>query len=168
MLLHNSWLLHFHAVNKSDSANKNFGVFVNAMEDNKSKNCKTISLTEDPNSINTLANNCGRVKFIHSCKKFGGTHNNTVLTVGGLIGHGPQDFPVEINADIATSSKQIKISSTEKIWHCKNVEELGSISTSESSSKGGEPINQQENSKMKHPHIQCTVSIPQEEEDVWT
>jgi hypothetical protein len=58
MLLHNSWLLHLRAVKESDLANKNFGAFINTMEVTKnSKNDKIISLTEDPNSIVTLADN---------------------------------------------------------------------------------------------------------------
>ncbi len=85
MPLQNSWLAHLCAKNKNDSANKNFDAFVTVMEAKKSKNDKIVSFTKDPDRIVVIANNCQRVKFIHSLKKIGGICTNTAMTVGGLI-----------------------------------------------------------------------------------
>jgi hypothetical protein len=89
---------------------------------------KIFSLTKDPNSIVVVADNHQRVKFIHSHKKFGGTHTNTAITVGGLMGHGAQAVLVAVDVYNATYSQQVKIPSINKIWRCRNVETLKNLS----------------------------------------
>jgi hypothetical protein len=88
MILQTSWLAHLREINTTDQANKNFGAFVDATAVEKGRNDKINTIAEDPDSIVVLADNNRRVKFIHNCKKFGGTQNNTAVTVGGLVGQG--------------------------------------------------------------------------------
>jgi hypothetical protein len=87
MQLHNSWLSHLCIFNSDNAANKNFHTFINAMTVEKSKNDKIIALTKDPESIVVVANNHKQVKFVHNCRKIGGTHTNVMMMVGTLIGH---------------------------------------------------------------------------------
>lgn len=124
MTLHNSWQTHLNAVNACDTANRNFGAFVNALGDDKPSNDKINALTEDPDSIVVVADNHRRVKFVHSCKKFGGTRTKPTITVGGLIGSGPRASPIVIDTDAATAATEVKIPTTQEIWSCNSKKEL--------------------------------------------
>ncbi len=105
-------------------ANKNFGAFINATVEKNSKNDKITALMEDPDNIIIVTDNCNRVKFIYSCKKFGRTRTKPTTTIGGLIGQGARAFPIVIDEDNETSSKLVKIPTTAKIWACKDTEQL--------------------------------------------
>ena len=124
MILHNSWLSHLRDINAADQANRNFSAFINATDVDKQKNDKINAITEDPDSIVLIADNHRRIKFVHSCKKFGGTRINPVVTVGGLVGQGARAFPIAVDLETATSSKNVIIPSLDKIMHCKNIDEL--------------------------------------------
>ena len=124
MILHNSWLSHLRDINAADQANRNFNAFINATDVDKQKNDKINAITEDPDSIVLIADNHRRIKFVHSCKKFGGTRINPVVTVGGLVGQGARAFPIAVDLETATSSKNVIIPSLDKIMHCKNIDEL--------------------------------------------
>ena len=102
MILHNSWLSHLQEINATNLANRNFKAFINATDVKKQKNDKINALSEDPDSIVLVANNHHRIKFVHSCKKFGGTRINPSVTVGGLVGQGARAFPVAVNLETAT------------------------------------------------------------------
>ncbi len=127
MQLRNSWQTHLCSINEANSANKNFGAFISAMAEKNLKNDKITALTEDPDSIIMVADNCNRVNFIHSCKKFGGTCTKTATTIGGLISQGARAFPIIINKDNATPSMSVKIPTTSKIWACKDTEQLKNL-----------------------------------------
>jgi hypothetical protein len=127
MQLCNSWQAHLRAINKANSANKNFGAFINAMAEKNSKNDKISAPTEDPDSIIMVADNRNRLKLIDSCKKFGGTRTKPTTTIGGLIGQGARALPIVIDKDNATSSKLVKIPTTAKIWACKDTEQLKNL-----------------------------------------
>jgi hypothetical protein len=127
MQLRNSWQAYLRAINKANSANKNFGAFINAMAEKNSKNDKITALMEDPDSIIMVADNRNRVKFTYSCKKFGGTRTKPTTMIGGLIGQGARAFPIVIDKDNATSSKLVKIPTTTKIWAFKDTEQLKNL-----------------------------------------
>ena len=129
MNLHNSWKSHLNAVNACDTANRNFDAFVKALGNEKSSNDKINALTEDPDSIVVVADNRRRIKFVHSCKKFGGTRTKPTITVGGLIGSGPRASPIVIDVDVATTTTEVKIPPTERIWRCNNAKELDELKT---------------------------------------
>jgi len=76
----NSWQAHLQTTNETDSANRNFGAFIGAMATENSKIERINAITEDPDSI-LLVVEGKRIKFIHSCKKFGGTHTNPSTTI---------------------------------------------------------------------------------------
>ena len=127
MILHNSWQSHLSAANACDTANRNLGALVKALSNDKSKNDKINAITEDPNSIVVVTDNRRRVKFVHSCKKFGGTRTISTASIGGLIGSGPRASPIVIDMDVATNATEVKIPPTEKIWHCNNTKELNEL-----------------------------------------
>jgi hypothetical protein len=91
------------------------------------KNDKITTLTEDPDSIIVVTDNRNRVRFIHSCKKFGGPCTKSATLIGGLIGKGAWAFPIIIDKDDATSSMSVKIPTTSKIWACKDTEQLKNL-----------------------------------------
>ncbi len=82
---------------------------------------------EDLNSIIVVADNRRRLKFVHSCKKFGGTCIISTVSIGGLIGSGPRASPIVIDMDVATTATEVKIPPTERIWHCNNTKELNKL-----------------------------------------
>ena len=127
MILHNSWQSHLSTANARDAANRNLGAFVKALSNDKLKNDKINALTEDPNSIVIVADNRRWVKFIHSCKKFGGTCTISTVSIGGLIGSGPKASPIVIGMDVATTATEVKVPPTKKIWHCNNTKELDKL-----------------------------------------
>ena len=129
MVLHNSWQAHLNAKNACDAANRNFGAFIKAISNDKTKNDKIHALTEDPDSIVVVADNRRRVKFAHSCKKIGGTCTISTVSISGLIGNGPRASPIVINMDVATTATEVKIPPTERIWRCNNTKELDELPT---------------------------------------
>jgi hypothetical protein len=101
-------------MNETETANKNSGVFINAMGTEDSKILKINSITENPNSIMLVKQK--KIKFIHSCKKFGGTHTNPTTTVVGLISQGAKALPIVVDSAKATTSKEVTVSSDPRIW----------------------------------------------------
>jgi hypothetical protein len=83
-----------------------------------SKILKINSITEEPNSIMLVKQK--KIKFIHSCKKFGGTRTNPSTTVVGLISQGAKALPIVIDSAKATTSKEVMVSSDPRIWTCKD------------------------------------------------
>ena len=69
---------------------------------------------EDLNSIIVVADNRRRLKFVHSCKKFGGTCTISTVSIGGLIGSGPRASLIVIDMDVATTAMEVKIPPTKK------------------------------------------------------
>ena len=65
-----------------------------------------------------------KIKFIHSCKKFGGTRTNPTTTVVGLVGQGARAFPIVIDSEKAETSKEVLVPSDARIWACKDATEL--------------------------------------------
>ncbi len=143
MILHNSWQLHLNGKNSCDAAYRNLGAFVKALDNDKTKNNKINALMEDPDSIIVVADNRRRVKFIHSCKKFGGTRTILTVSIGGLVGSGPRASPIIIDLDVATTATEVKIPPTERIWRCNNTKELDELQTN------GEAATQR-TSKVRH------------------
>jgi hypothetical protein len=92
-----------------------------AMENSKIERINVIS--EDPDSI-LLEVKGKRIKFIHSCKKFGGTRTNPTTTVASLIGQGARAFPIVIDWENAATSKEVSVPLDARIWACKDVTEL--------------------------------------------
>ena len=76
----NSWHTYLRSKNESDAVNRNFDAFVDALGAAKSSNDMTNAITEDHNSV-ILAVESKRVKFIHSCKKIGGTRTKPDITI---------------------------------------------------------------------------------------
>ena len=68
-----------------------------------------------------------KIKFIHSCKKFGGTRTNPTMTVVGLIGHGARAFPIIIDSEKAVTSKEVLVPFDARIWVCKDATELRAL-----------------------------------------
>jgi hypothetical protein len=136
MQLRNSWQAHLCSISEADLANKNFGAFINAMAEKNSKNDKNTALMEDPDSIIMVVDNRNRVKFIHSCKKFGGTCTKSATMIEGLIGQGARAFPIIIDEDNTMSSTSVKIPTTSKICACKDTEQLKNLL---SNTAGGTP-----------------------------
>ena len=129
MILHNSWQSHLNAENSCDKANRNLSAFVKALGNDKTKNDKINALTEDPDSIIVVADNCRRVTFIHSCKNFGGICTISTVSIGGLVRSGPRASPIIIDVDVATTATELKIPPTERIWRCNNTKELDELQT---------------------------------------
>ncbi len=119
----NSWQAYLRATNKTDAANKNFDVFIDAMAMENSRIEKINAIKEDPNSIMLVVEQ-KKIKFIHSCKKFGSTRTNQTMTVVGLIGQGARAFPIVIDLAKATTSKEVMVPSDARIWTCKDAIEL--------------------------------------------
>ncbi len=93
------------------------------------KNDKINSLTEDPDSIEMAADiNC-KVKFFHSCKKFGSTRTNPIVKMACLVGHGARALPVVIGSDKITDFINVNVPLDERIWTCKTIEELKDLET---------------------------------------
>jgi hypothetical protein len=84
---------------------------------------KINTITEDPNSIMLVVKQ-KKIKFIHSCKKFGGTRTNQTTTIVGLIGQGARAFPIVIDLAKATTLKGVMVPSDARIWTCKDAIEL--------------------------------------------
>ena len=76
----NSWQAHLRTMNETDAANRHFGAFIDAMATENSKIEKINTITEDPDSIMLVVEG-KKIKFIHSCKKFGGTRTNPTMTI---------------------------------------------------------------------------------------
>ena len=110
-------------MNETDAANRHFGAFIGAMATENSKIERINAITEDPDSIMLVVEG-KKIKFIHSCKKFGGTRTNQTTTVAGLIGHGARAFPIVIDQEKAVTSKEVSVPSDARIWACKDVTEL--------------------------------------------
>jgi hypothetical protein len=66
-----------------------------------------------------LAAEIHKIKFFHSCKKFGGTRTKPNITVAGLIGQGAKALPIIINTDKAIKTKEVMTPSVKRIWACK-------------------------------------------------
>ncbi len=119
----NSWQSYLYSSNKSDAANSNFGAFINAFGENKSSNDRINTITKDPNCI-ILAVKNQWIKFLHSCKKVGGTRTKPEITVAGLIGQGAKALPIFIDPNKATKIKEVTIPSIKRIWNCKTSADL--------------------------------------------
>jgi hypothetical protein len=78
---------------------------------------------EDPDSI-ILVDKQEKIKFIHSCKKFGGTRTNPTTTIVGLIGQGARAFPIVIDLDKAVTSQEVTVPLDARIWACKDATKL--------------------------------------------
>jgi len=118
----NSLQEYLRAMNETDKANKNFGVFINATGTEGLKILKINAITKDPNSIMLVKQK--KIKFIHSCKKFGGTCTNPTMTVVGLVSQGAKALPIVIDSAKATTSKEVTVSLDPRIWTCKDTTEL--------------------------------------------
>ncbi len=88
-----------------------------------SKIMRINAIMEDPDSIMLVVEQ-KKIKFIHSCKKFGGTRTNPTTTVVGLIGQGARAFPIVIDLEKAVTSKEVLAPSDARIWACKDATEL--------------------------------------------
>ena len=119
----NSWQAYLGTTNKTDTANKNFNAFIIAMATENSKIEKINAITEDPDSIMLVVEQ-KKIKFIHSCKKFGGTRTNPTTTVVGLVGQGVRAFPIVIDSEKAVTSKEVLVPLDARIWACKDTTEL--------------------------------------------
>jgi hypothetical protein len=86
----------------------------------------TNAITEDHNSV-ILAVESKRVKFIHSCKKFGGTRTKPDITVACLTGQGATALPIVIDPKEATKRKEVTLPAIKKIWNCQTKAELENI-----------------------------------------
>jgi len=106
-------------MNETDSANRHFG----AMATENSNIERINAITEDPDSI-LLVVEGKKIKFIHSCKKFGGTRTNSTTTVACLIGQGAKAFPIVIDSENVATSKEVSVPSDTRIWACKDAIEL--------------------------------------------
>jgi hypothetical protein len=84
---------------------------------------KINAITEDPDSIMLVVKQ-KKIKFIHSCKKFGGTRTNQTTNIVGLIGQGARAFPIVIDLAKATTLKEVMVPSDARIWMCKDAIEL--------------------------------------------
>jgi len=107
-------------MNETDSANRHFG---GAMATENSNIERINAITEDPDSI-LLVVEGKKIKFIHSCKKFGGTRTNPTTTVACLIGQGAKAFPIVIDSENVATSKEVSVPSDTRIWACKDAIEL--------------------------------------------
>jgi len=110
-------------MNKTNTANRYFSAFIGAMATENSKIKRINAITEDPDSIMLVVKG-KKIKFIHICKKFGGTCTNPTTTVAGLIGHGARAFPIVIDQEKAVTSKEVSVPSDARIWACKDVTKL--------------------------------------------
>jgi hypothetical protein len=119
----NSWQSYLHSSNKSNAANSNFGAFVDALRENKSGNDRINAITKDPDCI-ILAVKNQQIKFLHSCKKNGGTRTKPEVTIAGLIGQRAKALPIVIGPDEATNIKEVTIPSIKRIWNCKTSADL--------------------------------------------
>jgi hypothetical protein len=104
----NSWQAHLQAANKTNALSKNFDAFIDATAAENSKNEKINTITEDPGTIMLVVEQ-NKIKFIHSCKKFGSTRTNPTTTVIGLIGQGTRAFPIVIDLDKAITSHEVMV-----------------------------------------------------------
>jgi hypothetical protein len=84
---------------------------------------KINTITEDPDSIMLVVNQ-KKIKFIHSCKKFVGIPTNPITTVVGLIGQRARAFPIVIDSEKATSSKEVTLLSDARIWACEDATKM--------------------------------------------
>jgi hypothetical protein len=128
----NSWQSHLRSINESDAANRNFGAFVDAFRDTKLSNDMINAITEDPNGIILVVEN-QKVKFMHSCKKIGGTRTKPTVTVACLTGQGATALPIVIDPNKAIKSKEVTIPAIKNIWKCKTMAELSNL-------EGGTPL----------------------------
>ena len=119
----NSWQAYLRTMNETDTANKNFDAFIVAMATENSKIEKINAITEDPDSIMLVVEQ-KNIKFIHSCKKFGGTRTNPTTTIVGLVGQGARAFPIIIDLEKAVTSKEVLVPSDARIWACKDATKL--------------------------------------------
>ena len=119
----NSWQAYLRATNETNAANKNFDVFIDAMATENLRIAKINTIIEDPDSIMLVVEQ-KKIKFIHSCKKLGGTRTNQTTTVVGLIGQGARAFPIVIDLAKATTSKEVMVPSDARIWTCKDATKL--------------------------------------------
>ena len=93
------------------------------MATENSKIEKINAIMEDPDSIKLVVKQ-KKIKFIHSCKIFGGIRTNPTMTVLGLISQGARAFPIIIDLAKATTSKDVTVPSDARIWTCKDATEL--------------------------------------------
>jgi hypothetical protein len=116
-------------------ANSNFGTFIDAFGENNLKNGQINAITEDPVCI-ILAVKNQKIKFFHSCKKFGRTWTKTNVTVAGLIGQGAKALPIVINPDKTVKTKEVMAPLVKRIWACKTLANLKNLSNA---SRGNSP-----------------------------
>jgi hypothetical protein len=119
----NSWQSRLRAADKTDATNKNFNAFIHATATGNSKSEKINVITKEPDSIMLVVKQ-KKIKFIHSCKKFGGTCTNPTTTVIGLIRQGARAFPIVIDLDKAVTSQEVTVPSHARIWACKDATKL--------------------------------------------
>jgi hypothetical protein len=119
----NNWQAHLRTTNETDSANRHFGAFIGTMATENSNIERINAITEDPDSI-LLVVKGKKIKFIHSCKKFGGTRTNPTTTVACLIGQGAKAFPIVIDSENVATSKEVSVPSDARIWACKDAIKL--------------------------------------------
>jgi hypothetical protein len=113
-------------LNESNTANSNFGTFINAFRENNSKHDRINAITEDPNCI-ILAIENQKIKVFHSCKKFGGTRIKLNFNVAGLIGQGMKALLIVINPDKAIKTKEVTTPLVKMIWACKTSADLKNL-----------------------------------------
>ena len=89
------------------------------------------AITKDPNCI-ILAVENQQIKFLHSCKKNGGTRTKPKVTVASLIGQGAKALLIVINPDEVAKIKEVTIPSIKRIWNCKTSADLKNL-------QGGSP-----------------------------
>jgi hypothetical protein len=87
----NSWQSYFRSLNKSDAANSDFGVFVNAFRENKLSNDRINTIIKDPACI-ILAVKNQHIKFLHSCKKMEGQGPSLRSLLQASLGRGQKRF----------------------------------------------------------------------------
>ncbi len=68
-----------------------------------------------------------KIKFFHSCKKFGGTRTKPNVTVVGLIGQRAKALPIVINPEEAVKTKKVTTLLVKRIWACKTLANLKNL-----------------------------------------
>jgi hypothetical protein len=69
-----------------------------------------------------------KIKFLHSCKKFGGIRIKPNVAIAGLIGQGAKILPIVIIPDEAVKTNEVMTPSVKRIWSCKISANLKNIS----------------------------------------
>ena len=87
------------------------------------ENEKIDAIMEDSNII-MLVIEQKKMKFIHSCKKFGSTHTNPTTTIVSLIGQGARALPIAIDSDKSVTLQEVTVPLDTRIRACKDATKL--------------------------------------------